>query len=99
MRYSDRVTLVGAPKRVYDPVTGDMVVIEGERTYLPCNISDVGIKRTNELFGRIDRHITVVRLQQPYHDHVEELWIGDKRFNILRKVNHRTETSFYVEGV
>lgn len=64
MRYLDDVVFVKeAAESVYDPVTGtwpDSVPINTEIT---VNVTDLGTKRSVELFGELKKGAKVIRLQ------------------------------------
>src|SRR5699024_6785581 len=66
MRFSDRITLYTETEGGYDPSTGKHEDYKITDKTLPCKLSQLGIQRTNELFGTIDTHIVVARLQNPY---------------------------------
>lgn len=98
MRFSDRITFVQETESYYDPTKGEYV--DGERIEVvrPCKLSTMGVDRTKELFGEIDRIITVARLQQPYNNPVDYVLIEGQKYIVKRQSNYRKGV-FYVEGV
>ena len=98
MRYIDRVSVVTESEGGYNPSTGQFDEPVQIITKLPCNISQLGVERTMQLFGEMDKTVLVVRLQRPYTQPYDYLLIDSKRYNIKRHVPHRRESVFYVEG-
>lgn len=99
MRFDKRVTLIGESSEKFDPTTGNMVVVPGEETTIPCNASDLGVNRTTELFGKMDKQVTVVRLQRPYQRFVKGARLNGVDYNVIKIVGSRSKTSLYIEGV
>ncbi len=102
MNFSDRITFVNEGESYYDPVKGEYVEGEPTKDTKPCKLSNMGVDRTNELFGQIDRIITVARLQRPYSkefDHVLiEKGMHKGKYNVKRQSDYRKGV-FYLEGV
>jgi len=101
MRFNERITLVNEIDGYYDPVEGKHVPPEIIKTTLPCNLSRMGVDRTNELFGQIDTVITVARLQQPYNGKVNYAYLNNDesiKYQIRRQSDYRKGV-FYLEGV
>lgn len=99
MRYTDRVTFVTESPGGYNPETGNHEEATLTTETLPCNISPLGISRTQELFGSIAVQVDVVRLQRPYSKRFDYVTIDGKRMNVKRRIPHRRETVLYVERV
>ena len=97
MRYNERITLVKVTGREYDPETGKNKPEEEERIELPCNLSELGVERTNELFGQINSLIIVARLQRPYRKHADYALIDGVKYAIKRQSNYRRGV-FYLES-
>lgn len=100
MRFNKRVTFVSETDGYYDPEQGEYVDGETVKKTLPCNVSRLGVERTNQIFGQIDRVITVIRLQRPYLKNFEYLYLGDKdkeTYKPKRQSDYRKGV-FYVEG-
>lgn len=97
MRYNDRITLVVEKDGGYDPETGKNKEPEVEEVELPCNLSELGIERTSELFGQIDSTIVVARLQRPFRKYVSYAKIEGIKYKIKRQSNYRRGV-FYLEG-
>jgi hypothetical protein len=98
MRFNDRITFVKEIESYYDPVKGEYVEGEPVLTTKPCNVSTLGINRTNELFGQIDKAVTVARLQRPYTDPFDYVLIDNQKYNVMRQSDYR-KCVFYLEGV
>lgn len=98
MRFDKRITFVNITESYYDPIEGEYV--EGERieTKKPCNLSNLGIQRTNELFGELDKLITIARLQHPYNGKIDYVLINEQKYNVKRQSDYRKGV-FYLEGV
>lgn len=99
MRYSDRVTLHKSSGRQYNPETGKTELVIDEGVTLPCNISAVNLEKTEAVFGSYQHEVATVRLQRPYKGVADKAKIGERKYNVLRHVPHRTESVFYLEGV
>lgn len=100
MRFDKRVTFVSETDGYYNPEKGDWIPGEPDGKTLPCNVSKLGIERTNQIFGQIDKVMSVIRLQRPYYKDFEYLYLGDKR-NQKLKVKSQSDYRkgvFYVEG-
>ena len=101
MRFSDRITLIYKQDGGYNPDSSgyDEEVIE--ETTLPCKLSRLGIQRTNELFGTIDTHIVVARLQSPYNKQITSAKVDSGMFKgeyaIKRQSDYRKGVIF-LEG-
>lgn len=98
MRFDKRITFVEETETRYDPVQGEYVEGEPIKTTKPCNLSRLGIERTNELFGEIDKVITVARLQRPYNGKIDYILIDEQKYNVKRQSDYRKGV-FYLEGV
>lgn len=101
MRFNDRITFVNETNPYYDPIRGEYVDGEVIETTMPCHLSTMGIDRTNEIFGQIDKNITVARLQHPYTGKVDYVYLnGDEsqKYQVKRQSNYRKGV-FYLEGV
>ncbi|MEN2467946.1 hypothetical protein [Ornithinibacillus sp. JPR2-1] len=110
MRFADRITFVKEVDSYYDPVKGEYVEGEPIKTTVPCKLSALGTERTIQLFGELDKKLTVARLQQPYHGHVDYVEIKEisyvdgikntkiKKYNVKRQSDYRKGV-FYLEGV
>lgn len=98
MRFNDRITFAKRTGEHYDPILGKTVEGEPIKDTKPCNLSRLGVERTNQLFGQIDRVITVARLQQPYNNDFDYILIGEQRYNMQRQSDYRKGV-FFLEGV
>ena len=97
MRYNHRITLVKETGGKYNPETGRNEPTEKDKTELPCNLSELGIERTNELFGQINSLIIVARLQRPYRKQADYALIDGVKYAIKRQSNYRRGV-FYLES-
>lgn len=102
MRYDKRITFVTEHAGGYDPDTGKHEEPRIEEDAKPCNLSALGITRTNELFGQIDKKIVVARLQRPYNKPFDHVLIkkGEYKgkYSVKRQSNYRRGV-FYLESV
>ena len=101
MRFNDRITFVHEKASYYDPIKGEYVDGEKVLTTKPCNLSTVGINRTNELFGQIDKITIVARLQRPYNGKIDYVFLNNdetKKYNVIRQSDYRKGV-FYLEGI
>ncbi|MBN6206382.1 hypothetical protein JYK21_07945 [Ralstonia pickettii] len=100
MRFDKRVTFVHETDGYYDPEKGEYVEGEYDDKTLPCNVSRLGLERTNQIFGQVDRVMSVIRLQRPYLDNFEYLYLGDdknQKLQVKRQSDYKKGV-FYVEG-
>jgi len=97
MRFADRITFVSKGERYYDP--RENKYIEGEPVYdtKPCKLSPLSLDRTQQLFGTLDKRITVARLQHPYMKEFDHVEINDKEYTVTGKSDYRKGV-FYLEG-
>ena len=107
MRFNNRITFVHETESRYDPDLGEYVEGEVIKTTKPCNLSTMGTDRTNELFGQIDVVITVARLQNPYHEKFDYVFLNEnleqpddekQKYYVKRQSDYRKGV-FYLEGV
>ncbi|GIO18156.1 hypothetical protein J18TS1_12560 [Oceanobacillus oncorhynchi subsp. incaldanensis] len=99
MRYADRITFIkNGEGSYYDPEKGEYVIDEDKTDTVPCNLSSMKIDRTQELFGSMDRSITVARLQRPYTKEYDRVEIDGEPFTIQGKFSPRRRSVFYLEG-
>ena len=98
MRFSDRISFVTEPEKEYDPNTGRYTTHEPVIDTKPCKLSSMGSQRTVELFGEIDRVITVARLQRPYTKPFDYVLIDNQKYTERRQSDYRKGV-FYLEGV
>lgn len=96
MNFSDRITLYTEIKGGYDPSTGKHEEPTIEEKTLPCKLSRLGINRTNELFGQIDVHIIVARLQHPFDEQLDYARVNGGKF---KGKYHLKRQSDYRKGV
>lgn len=100
MRYADRITFIKEEAGGgYNPDTGTYDEGRLAQTILPCNLSFLGIDRTNQLFGNLDKEILIARLQRPYSGEYDYALIDGRKYAITRHVPHRSESVFYLEGI
>lgn len=100
MRFDKRVTFVRETDGYYDPEKGEWIPGELVEIKLPCNVSKLGLERSNQIFGQIDKAMSVIRLQQPYYKDFEYLYLGDEKdqkYKVKRQSDYRKGV-FYVEG-
>lgn len=97
MRYNDRITFVTEGSIGYNPETGQNEQTEPIKKTIPCNLSELGITRTYELFGDIDTRIIVARTQRPYKGTFDYVMIDGVRYNAKRQSMYRRGV-FYLES-
>lgn len=98
MRLSDRVSLIKKGKKKYDPDRGEYVDSSERWDNYPCHISDLGVDRTQQLFGDYRPQVKVVRLQRPFRAfEVDTVKIDGKEYTV-RSVR-LDDRVFYVEAV
>jgi len=97
MRFADRITFVSKGESYYDPYENKYV--EGEPRYdtKPCKLSSLGMDRTQQLFGTLDKRITVARLQRPYEKEFDHVEINHKKYTVTGISDYRKGV-FYLEG-
>lgn len=100
MRFDERLTIVEESEGYYDPIQGEFVDGALIKATLPCNLSRLGIDRTNQLFGQMDIRITVARLQQPYEGRIDHVYLDDEniKYQVKRQSDYRKGV-FYLEGI
>lgn len=98
MRFNDRITFIQKTDSHYDPLKGEYVEGEKIEFTFSCNISQLGVERTNELFGSIDTVITVARLQRPFRFSFDYAVIDEQPFKVRRQSNYRKGV-FFLEGI
>jgi hypothetical protein len=98
LRFDKRITFVQLQEGGYNPITGGHGEAREIPKTVPCNLSPLGIERTNEFFGQIDRKITVARLQHVYSKPFDFVRIEGQKYNVKRQSDYRKGV-FYLEGV
>lgn len=99
MRFDKRIHFITESPGGYNPVTGEYDEKTETVVTKPCNLSPLGITRTNEQFGQIDKKITVARLQHPYKDQFDFIRLGKstQKYDIKRQSDYRKGV-FYLES-
>ncbi len=99
MRFDKRIHFVTESPGGYNPEKGEYDEKTETTITKPCNLSTLGVTRTNELFGQIDRKITVARLQHPYTDKFDFIRLGNspQKYDIKRQSDYRKGV-FYLES-
>src|SRR5699024_7168076 len=97
MRYNKRITFVTEFEGGYNPETGKNDEPRIEEKTLPCNLSELGITRTSELFGEIDTKIIVARTQRPLNQTFDYALLNGKKYNVKRQSEYRRGV-YYLEG-
>lgn len=98
MRYADRITFINKVEGGgYNPDTGSYDEGKQIQDVQACNLSSLGVDRTNQLFGTLDREIIVARLQRPYRKEYEYAYLNGVKYAITRHIPHRSESVFYLE--
>lgn len=97
MRFNDRISFVTIGSSEYNPDTGEYEESKPIKETLPCNISTIGIGRSKELFGEIDKVVLVARLQHPYNKSYDHIEIKGQKYDTKRQSDYRKGV-FYLEG-
>lgn len=100
MRYADRITFVSLVEgRGYNPDTGNYDENTQVLDTQACNLSSLGIDRTIQLFGKMDKEIMVARLQRPYEKPFDHALIKGVKYFATQHAAHRMESAFYLEAI
>lgn len=94
MRFNDRITFVVVSGGGYNPETGTHEPMKEERTTLPCNLSTLGLERTQQLFGASDKNVITARLQRPYTGKFEHIEIEQNKYKVTRRSIYRKGVLF-----
>lgn len=99
MRYNERITLYQTLSSGYNPSTGQTgVQVDGGVT-LPCHSSPVSVEQVSRMFGSVSKNVTTARLLRPLHKKVDKAEKDGIKYVILRHVQHKSESVFYLEEV
>lgn len=94
MRFNSRITFVSVAESRYNPESGEYTESEPIFTTTPCNLSRMGVERTNQLFGTIDKQILTARLQQPYNAKFDYVLINDQKYNVTKQSDYKKGVFF-----
>lgn len=99
MRFNKRIHFVTESPGGYNPVTGEYDEKTETVVTKPCNLSALGVTRSNELFGQLDTRITIARLQYPYTKDFDFIRLNNspQKYDIKRQSDYRKGV-FYLEG-
>lgn len=107
MRFDKRVTFVTNGEEYYDPDRSEWVRGEPTLNVVPCNVSRMGVERTNQIFGSLDKVVTVIRLQRTYDKPFDRIYLGshdlgsienENALEVIRQSDYRKGV-LYVEGL
>jgi hypothetical protein len=98
MRFNSRITFVSVAESRYNPESGEYTESEPTKDTVPCNLSRMGVERTNQLFGTVDKQILTARLQRPYNVKFDYALINDQRYNVTKQSDYKKGV-FFLEGV
>ena len=107
MRFDKRATFVTNGEEYYDPDRSEWVRGEPTLNVVPCNVSRMGVERTNQIFGWLDNVFNVNRLQRNYNNPFESIYLGrhdlesiktENSLEVIRQSDYRKGV-FYVEGL
>lgn len=95
MRFNNRITFV-TQESYYDPSIGEYVDTEPIKETKPCKLSSLGLNRRKELFGELNEHITVARLQHPYKATFDYVELDNQRYRLKEISDYRKGVLFLV---
>src|SRR5690625_4984798 len=100
MRFDKRIIFVNITESYYDTIEGEYVEGKEIETKKPCNLSTLGVQRTNELFVQIDKLITIAKLQHHHNGKIDYVKLNDReqKYNVKRQSDYRKGV-FYLESV
>lgn len=99
MRFADRITFVRDSDSYYDPSLGQWVDGEAVKDVQSCHLSALGTERTVQLFGNMDKVVTVARLQRPYGQKFQHVLIHGQRFMVQKQSNYKKGVLYLEEAV
>jgi hypothetical protein len=98
MRFADRLTFVSDKDSYYDPTLGQYVDGETVKDVQPCHLSSLGTERTVQLFGNLDKGVTVARLQRPYKKEFDHVLINEQKFLVQKQSNYKKGVLYLEEA-
>ncbi len=90
------VTFVYVPEGNYNPVTSKYEEPQPTEVEVPCNVSEVSLEVTKELFGVLDTNIIKVRLISPYNSEFSYILYQNSRYDL---VSSKLNKIFYLKEV
>lgn len=99
MRFADRIIFVRDADSYYDPALGQWVDGEVVKDVQPCHLSALGTERTVQLFGNLDKGVTVARLQRPYKKEFQHVLIDEAKFLVQKQSNYKKGVLYLEEAV
>lgn len=98
MNFSDRITFVKMSDSYYDTDLGEYVESGKVEVVKPCHLSTMGLERVTAIFGSVNRHITVARLQNPYEQPFDYVKVDNRPYQVERQSNYRKGVLFLGGG-
>lgn len=97
MRYDNRaVFTTGVTNDKYDPIKGEMVKGETKTVTLACNVSDLGLAKSKEIFGDFVTDKVVARFDRPIDFDFISVSIDDQSYTLSNK--RLNDTVLYLVG-
>lgn len=97
MRFNNRITFVHIAESKYDTETGNYKESEPVRTIMSCNLQQVGIQKRAEVFGDINKALTMAILRRPYNKPFTHVEYRGHKFQVIQSSTFR-KTALYIEG-
>lgn len=96
MRYNDRITFLSNGTSEYNPETGEFEEVEGAKKLAACMMVDLGLEKSQLLFGDYEKDRKVAYLQVPYHGKAERCEYKGKSYKVVK--DRQSNTVLYLEG-
>lgn len=96
MRYADRILFVEESEGYYDPDLGEHVAGRQNQVIVPAFVTDLGIDRSQVIFGDYQKDRKIVYLQRPYPIKQQVCRYNGKTFKVV--ADRQADRVFYLEG-
>lgn len=96
MRYDKKIEIVKPSQEIYNEITGDYELIDQQSIYKYANINNLGIERTNLVFGNLDTNGKIVRLKEVYNEEIETIIIDEVEHIVNKTLLLKGKTAFIV---
>lgn len=96
MRYADRIVFLKRGAEYYDPDIGEYVGGTNEEFVLPCQVVDLGIEKSVQVFGDYALERKICYLQNPLTVTNATCVYEDKKYKVL--TDRQNSKILYLEG-